>query len=183
MHAGHLTFALQSLQAANLDKVIFMPERRPRTKQQVEHFGHRVAMLKNAIKPYQQFEVIESVDLNFSVKRTVPQLKGLYPERDFVYLFGSDVATDLGSWPQAPSLIKDSEFVIGLRAQTDRTQIHKIVESWPAEPKSVTVFDSYAPDVSSGKIRQALRTKKTTQGVLKSVERYSDHHWLYISLA
>jgi nicotinate-nucleotide adenylyltransferase len=58
VHSGHISFALQSLKAAKLDKVYFLPERRPRNKQQVEHFGHRVAMLKRAIKPYPEFNVL-----------------------------------------------------------------------------------------------------------------------------
>ena len=183
VHAGHIAFALQALQAASLDRLIFMPERRPRGKDQVEHFGHRVAMLKNALKPHPQFEVYESVDMNFSVKRTVPQLKVYYPNADFVYIFGSDVIDSVADWPYAKSLINNGEFVIGLRENADRESIHKIVENWPVEPKTVTIFESYAPGVSSNKIREALRSKKDTAGILKSVERYSDRHWLYVSVA
>ena len=182
VHAGHIAFALQSIQAAQLDRVIFMPERRPRSKDQVEHFGHRVAMLKNALKPHPQFEVYESVDMNFSVKRTVPQLKVYYPNTDFVYLFGSDVIGGVGDWPYAKSLVKNGEFVIGLRENADRQSIHEIVENWSVEPKTVTIFESFAPGVSSNKIREALRSNKDTAGILKSVERYSDRHWLYVSV-
>lgn len=183
VHAGHITFALQALKAAKLDKVVFMPERRPRNKTQVEHFGHRVAMLKNALNPHPQFEVFESVDMNFSVKRTVPQLKVYYPDANFIYLFGSDVVGSLADWPNISTLIKNGEFIVGLRENADRQAIHKLVEGWPEEPKSVTIFESYAPSVSSNKIREALRTKKEAEGILKSVERYSDRNWLYISVA
>ena len=183
VHAGHLTFALQSMQAAKLDKVIFMPERRPRSKDHVEHFGHRVAMLRNALKPHPQFEVFESVDMNFSVKRTVPQLKVYYPKADFIYLFGSDVIGSISDWPQAKALIENGEIVIGLRENAVRQDIHNIVENWPAEPKAVSIFESFAPSVSSNKIREALRSKKGTEGILKSVERYSDKNWLYVSVA
>jgi nicotinate-nucleotide adenylyltransferase len=183
VHAGHITFALQSLQAAKLNKVYFLPERRPRDKQNVEHFGHRVAMLRRAIKPHPQFDVLELVDVSFSVERTLPFLQGQFPDSELVFLFGSDVIPGLADWPKASNLLKSGELVVGLRTSHDRQSIHKIVEAWPAQPKAVTIFESYAPDVSSGNIRQALRMRQPTSGLLKSVERYSDRNWLYVSLA
>jgi nicotinate-nucleotide adenylyltransferase len=183
VHSGHITFALQALKAAKLDKVYFLPERRPRAKQHVEHFGHRVAMIRRAIKPHPQFDVLEMVDVNFNVERTLPHLQKEFPKSQLVFLFGSDVVTGLADWPQAENLLKKGELVVGLRSQNNRDEIKRIIEGWQTQPKAVTIFDSFAPDVSSGKIRQALRLRKPAQGLLKSVERYSDHHWLYVSLA
>lgn len=183
VHVGHITFALQSLQAAKLDKVYFLPERRPRDKQQVEHFGHRSAMLNKAAKPHPQFEVLELVDVSFSVARTLPFLKNKFPNDELVFLFGSDVVVNLADWPKSDSLLKAGDLVIGIRSKDSRNKIKRIVESWPIQPKAVTMFDSYAPAVSSGKIRDALRRRKKADGLLKSVERYSNHHWLYVSLA
>lgn len=182
VHAGHVAFALQSLQAASLDKIYFLPERRPRGKQQVEHFGHRVGMLNKALQPYNQLEVMELVDVNFSIARTLPFLQKQFPKDELIFLFGSDVIASLAEWLNADKLIKDGELVIGLRSQNDRQEIHAVVESWSVQPRAVTIFDSHAPDVSSGKIRDALRLRKPAKGSLKSVERYSDHHWLYISV-
>lgn len=183
VHAGHITFALQSVQVAKLDMVYFLPERRPRAKQQVEHFGHRVAMLNKATKPYKQFEVMELVDVSFSIERTLPFLERQFPDSELVFLFGSDVIGGLVGWPKSDRLIKKGELVIGLRSQDDRADIHKTVEAWPEQPRSVTIFDSFAPDVSSGKVRDALRERKPAAGLLKSVERYSNNNWLYVSLA
>lgn len=183
VHAGHIAFALQAIDAAKLDKVYFLPERRPRAKQQVEHFGHRVAMLSRALKPHPRLEVMELVDVSFSVERTLPFLARKFPDDSLVFLFGSDVVPGIAAWPKADRLLKDNEFVFGLRHDDKREHIHKLVEGWTSQPKAVTVFESFAPDVSSGKIREALRLHKKAKGTLKSVERYSDHNWLYVSLA
>lgn len=183
VHAGHVTFALQVLKAAELDKVYFLPERRPRGKQQVEHFGHRVAMLRRALGPHPRFEVLEMVDVSFSVRRTVPQLQRQFKDAELIFLFGSDVVPGLADWPQADQLLLDHELVIGLRAQDDHDSLKAIIESWPVSPKLVTMFPSYAPDVSSGVVREALRRHQAVPGLLTSVERYSDRHWLYVSLA
>lgn len=183
VHSGHIAFALQALEAARLDAIYFLPERQPRGKPQVEHFGHRVGMLERALKPHPKLHVMELVDVNFSVKRTLPRLRQRFPEADLVFLFGSDVVPGLAGWPQAPQLLKDHELVIGIRSRDNREDLRGIIENWPVQPKAVVMFDSYAPDVSSGIVREALRKgQPAAPGLLTSVERYSDRHWLYVSL-
>jgi len=182
VHAGHISFALQAAAAANLDELYFLPERRPRAKTNVEHFGHRIAMLKQAIKPYKNFGVLELVDVNFSVQRTAPFLNQKFEDCDLVYLFGSDVVPKIEQWPNVENFLKNAELVIGLRAQDDKDSVHRIIENWQSQPKLVTVFDSFAPDVSSGNVREGLKKRQATSGLLKSVERYSNRHWLYVSL-
>ncbi|MEK7594286.1 MAG: hypothetical protein AAB436_01445 [Patescibacteria group bacterium] len=182
VHSGHVTFALQALQATKLDKVYFLPERQPRNKRNAEHFGHRVAMLLRAIKPHPQFDVLELVDVNFSVERTLPKLQKQFEGDQLVFLFGSDILAGLQDWPKAEKLLAETELVIGLRHQDNREAMHKIIEAWPLKPKVLTMFPSYAPEVSSGRVREALRSQQSTQGILKSVERYSNKNWLYVSL-
>ena len=184
VHSGHVAFALQAIQASHLDEIYFLPERQPRGKHQVEHFGHRVGMLERALKPHPRLHVLELVDVNFSVKRTLPQLEQRFQDSHLVFLFGSDIVPGFVDWPYANRLLKEYELIIGIRSRDNRDDLRKIIEGWQAQPKSVTMFDSYAPDVSSGIVREALRTgKPKTPGVLSSVERYSDRHWLYVSLA
>lgn len=183
VHSGHIAFALQSLQAAKLDQVYFLPERRPRAKQQVEHFGHRVAMLKRALKPHPQFDVLELVDVSFSVERTLSSLQKKFAGSELVFLFGSDLVPGLADWPNADRFLESTELVIGIRSQDEPAVLHKIIENWAVQPKLLTMFASYAPEVSSGLIREALRHGQPVPGLLTSVERYSDHHWLYVSLA
>lgn len=183
VHSGHITFALQALRAAELDVVYFLPERRPRAKRQVEHFAHRVAMLKRALKPHQQFKVLELVDVSFSTKQTLPSLQQQFSGSQLVFLFGSDIVPGLAAWPYAERLLIDNELVIGLRAQHDHDSVQHIIEAWPTQPKAVTMFPSYAPKVSSGQVRKALRKHQPAEGLLASVERYSNRNWLYITLA
>ncbi len=183
VHAGHIAFGLQAMQAAGLDKIYFLPERRPRGKHHVEHFGHRVAMLRRALRPHPQFEVLELVDVSFSVERTLPFLQTQFPDSQLVFLFGSDVVGSLAQWPNAERLLQDGELVIGLRAQDDDVMVRQAIEAWPIQPKMLTMFNSFAPNVSSGQVREALRQRQATPGLLSSVERYSDRNWLYVSLA
>jgi nicotinate-nucleotide adenylyltransferase len=183
VHSGHVAFALQAMDAAGLDEVYFLPERQPRGKQQVEHFGHRVGMLEHALKPHPQLKVLELVDANFSIARTLPELRRRFAGSELVFLFGSDVVPSIGEWPNASRFLTDLELVVGIRSRDNREDLKRIVEAWQPQPRSVIMFDSYAPDISSGIIREALRTGNPTPGLLASVERYSDRHWLYVSLS
>jgi nicotinate-nucleotide adenylyltransferase len=182
VHAGHVAFAIQAMERAKLDSVYFMPERQPWHKQGVEHFAHRVAMLKRAARPHPQFGVLELPDINFSVQRTLPRLQKQFPGSQLVFLFGSDAISDLPEWPHIASLLESCELVVGMRNELDQRTVNKDIAGWPVQPKVITIFASYAPDVSSGKIRDALRKRTYVRGVLKSVEHYSNLHWLYVSL-
>jgi nicotinate-nucleotide adenylyltransferase len=183
VHAGHIAFALQALQSARLDRIYFVPERQPRHKHGVEHFGHRVAMLKRAMLPHPQFEVLELVDINVSVVRTFPKLQQQFAGQQLVFLFGSDVVATLPTWPLAERLLETSELIIGVRKHTSAKKLQQKIEGWYQQPKALHVIASYAPHISSGKVRQALYSRRPVAGLLRSVERYSDRHWLYVSLA
>lgn len=184
VHAGHVAFALQALKAAKLDALYFLPERQPRHKKGAEHFAHRKAMLEQAATPHSKFSVLELPDVNFSVQRTLPRLQQLHPNDQLVFVFGSDVVPGLASWPYNEQLLKTAEIVIGLRSggQTGE-DTKRIISSWKQKPKKVIIFNSFAPDISSGTMREALRQRQPVRGLLASVVRYSNKHWLYVSIA
>lgn len=182
VHAGHIAFALQAMQAARLDQIVFLPERSPQHKPGVEHFAHRVAMLQRAITPYPQMAVLELADKRFTVQRTWPQLQTLFGGATLVLLMGSDAALKLPNWPQAATLLRQSELVIGVRSAHQVHEITAEMNSWQTQPCQRYVLESFAPHVSSTAIRQALQERQTAHGLLASVRRYAHHNWLYVSL-
>ncbi len=182
VHSGHISFALQALTQAGLDKVYLMPERHHRQKTDVVHYAHRVAMLRQAIKPHPGLALLETADISFSVDRTLPRLKRQFATDELVFLMGSDLLGGLAGWPGVDKLIGGFELVIGVR-DGDQTKLPQLIGQLPFKPKRLQLINSYASGVSSTKIREALRSRSETKGVLTSVERYSNRNWLYISLA
>lgn len=183
VHAGHIGFALQAIEKAGLSAVYFLPERQPRHKQGVEHFAHRVAMLKAAARPHPRLHVLELVDVNFSVERTLPKLRQKFKNNGLVFLIGSDQVAHLPQWPRAERLLGGAGLVVGVRNTHDAEGIEKQIAGWQQQPQSLHVFESFAADVSSGGIREALRLGRPIRGLLTSVRRYSDRHWLYVSFS
>jgi nicotinate-nucleotide adenylyltransferase len=182
IHAGHVAFALQAIEEANLDEVVIMPERRPRFKDGPEHYGHRIAMAKRAIKPHKKLSVLETADKRFSVKRTLPQLRNTFADADLVLLVGSDVAEHIPDWYDVERLLKTCELVVGVRGGQSPKAVRGLIEGWQQQPKNLHVFQSYEAAVSSGSVRAALRAGNYTKGLLQSVHRYARHNWLYVSV-
>lgn len=183
VHAGHISFALQALAVAKLDAVYFLPERRPRNKTGVEHFGHRVAMLKRASRPHRKLHVLELEDTSLTVATSLPRLQKRFRGAQLVMLMGSDVAVHLPKWDNSQQLLPQIELVVGVRSADTDTLTTESIGRWKVPPKAAHIFESQAPAVSSRKIREALRHRTQVPGLLTSVERYSNRNWLYISLA
>lgn len=181
IHAGHISFALQAIDESKLDKVYFLPERYRSDKSDVEHFGHRVAMIRQAVKPHNRLGLIELSDITFSVDRTLPKLESKFSNDQLVFLLGSDQLKFIKDWPNVDRLLKKTELVVGIR-ERDQDSIKSLVKNLKSTTKKISLIDSYAPKVSSSKIRDALRRHQDTEGILTSVRRYSNQNWLYISL-
>lgn len=181
VHVGHISFALQAVDAAKLDKVYLMPERHNRLKKDVAHYGHRVAMVRQAIKPHRRLDLLETTDISFTVDRTLPRLNQQFNGSQLVFLVGSDSLKSMPKWSNIEKLLINSELVVGIR-EDDEIIIQNLVDALPVKPKKLIVVDSFAANVSSSKIREALRMSQEAEGILTSVRRYSNKNWLYISL-
>jgi nicotinate-nucleotide adenylyltransferase len=179
IHLGHITFALQATKLADLDELYFLPERQPTNKDVQELFGHRVAMVKRAIKPYKKFKILELDEKHFSVSKTFSKLQSKFSIDQLVFLFGSDIVPNLIKWPDVNKLLSSSEIVIGIREGDSQKELTKLTNKWPA--MGVFYIDSYAPKVASIKIRSALNQSKKADGLLSSVSKYIRKNWLYIS--
>lgn len=183
VHAGHIAFALQALQAANLDAVYIMPEREPRYKTGVEHYGHRTAMITRALRPHAQLKLLETQDRNFTVTRTLPRLEKLFPGAQLVVLCGPDVLANMALWPHISNLLKKCELCVGLRTNTTRRTMYKCINDLPIPPIKTYIITSLHPEVSSSSIRHhhsANGRGERPYGLLASVAAYIRREWLYV---
>ena len=180
VHAGHIAFALQAVEAAKLDAVYFLPERRPRHKQGVEHVGHRSAMLERALKPHSKLHVLELPDKQFTVLRTLPRIRTKFPHEQLVFLVGSDVAKYMAGWPSVARLFSAAELCIGRRKEDSEGAIFDALAQAPSQPIKTTIIESHDKRVSSSAIRLALYEHRHIAGLLQSVRDYVKREWLYI---
>ena len=149
VHTGHIAFALAAIHQANLERVIFLPERHPRNKLNVTPFNSRLDMIKLAIQNHPFFGVAELEEEQFTVAATLCVLQQRYG-RDLSLLIGADVAATLHSWPEIDQLVKKMEFVVALRHGDSEAEIVKTLEQTGAR---FTCFVSPNKEAASRKVR------------------------------
>ena len=109
-------------------------------------------------------------------------LQQKFKHAQLIFLFGSDVIRTLPDWPYAKRLLQVSELVIAAREGHETSSLQAEITGWEQQPLAVTMLVSFAPSVTSTSVRAALRSRQPVKGLLQSVARYSDHHWLYVSV-
>lgn len=185
VHAGHIAFALQAAEVAELDKVYFLPEQIPRRKVGVTHYAHRIAMLKLALKLHPKLKVLDITDKQFSVNRTLPKIKKLLPSSELYFLVGSDMIDLLLSdnapkqWPDYENFLSQVTLITGVREEKQLKSYTK--KSQKLQPKSI-VITSKRPYASSRDIRSAVARGKEHNDLLQSLKSYIKENWLYASV-
>lgn len=178
VHGGHIAFALDAIKAAALDKVYLLPEARPRRKQGVTHYAHRLAMLKLALKPYAKLDVMELPDKQFNVTRTLPRIKKKLPDSELHLLIGSDTLGFLntGQWPDTELLLSQVKLIVGVRSSHDAEVSKRLLEEMNSDG---LVAEAAKPGASSRDIRRAIGQGRSHPHALKSLDGYIKRNWLY----
>ncbi len=186
VHAGHVAFALRSIETADLDTVYFIPEAMPRRKSGVTHYAHRVAMLRLALRPYQKLQVLELPDKQFSMQKTVPRLRAKFGDASLHMLVGSDVLAMLSSeeareqWPGYEQLLTQFKLVVGVRSELEQVAIQEMLVK--LQPEGFTV-ETKRRHISSRSIRRAIMQGNQENDLFSSLEAYVRTNWLYVSPA
>ncbi|MDB5183123.1 MAG: Cytidyltransferase-related protein [Candidatus Saccharibacteria bacterium] len=183
MHKGHISFALQSLETAGLDEVVFVPEPRPRYKGDVTHQSHRIAMINLAIKAYPKLGVLELPDKQFTVGTSLPRLIQKYPDAQLLMLIGTDVLSHISVWPNVKALLKKVGLVVAVRGEKDERHAFQLLANLPVEPPETHVLVSNFKAVAARDIRDAIRSGDKPNGMLESVNQYAKKNWIYESVA
>ena len=157
VHEGHISLCLESIRRYNLEKVVILPEKIPRSKKPASNMSHRVILLDDVARQYSQLTVIKLEDKQFSVKDTLPKLQRMFKGAKLVLLMGSDVAyTLLYRWDHLEDLLRNTSLIIGLRnddKERDIKQIIRKLESKYGEKVSAEIFQSPKPYIASSQMR------------------------------
>lgn len=104
VHNGHINFAKAALELGKIDKVIFLPEIKPRGKMKVTPIEQRLTMLKLATADESNMEVRSLPDEQFTIATTLPELQKMFDGDEIVFLMGVDVARNIVNWPNIDKL-------------------------------------------------------------------------------
>ncbi len=181
IHAGHVSFASAVLKRYQLDKIFFLVEPRPRRKQGVKAFEHRIAMVRIALKNTPKMGTIILGQARFSPHETLPLLKARFKGAELHMLMGEDMLNHLADWPHINDLVQEVHFIIGVRRQSvaDTKELLRGLEQTRGLRLRYIVFEARDATISSSTARRALRKGHIPEGLDSEVLDYIQRHKLY----
>lgn len=153
IHSGHLSFALAAIQESSLDRVYFLPERSPRHKPAASDYVYRLRALIKTARDYDQLDVLDYADREFTVHETLPQIVTKFPDATLVFLVGSDVLSNMHTWKNLHKLIERCDFAIGVRDHSSRSEILLTLSQIGIDSKRATIIRTAQAHMSSSQIR------------------------------
>lgn len=188
IHLGHLLLAVHSYEELDLDRVIFIPARRP------PHKGHpaagaaqRLQMVRLAVANDERFLVCDC-----EINRTTPSYtidtvrelqQSLGSETQLFWLIGSDMLEDLPTWRKVNELVDMIDIVVVQRAGQPPADFSALRPSLAVE--QINRIQGHAIEVpligvSSTMVRERIAQELSLRHfVPESVEKYITENKLY----
>jgi len=177
VHAGHIVFALKAQKIAGLERVYFVPERKPQRGAEPEHYVHRSVMLARALKPYRQFSIFDLPDARLTSRSLTRVVEALPPADLSLLTTASDLLWHEGD---LPALYRKLHLVIAVTSHGQMAEVLAHLTAAPGNFGNITFVDIGTDHISSAEVRKGLRTGRQVRGLLPSVLRYARGHWLYL---
>ena len=136
-------------------------------------------MLRLALKPHPDLDVLELPDKQFNVSRTLIKLQRRFPDSELHLLIGADVLKGLRAWPMAEKLLASTRLIVGVR-DSSQPAVESLIQL--LQPEAL-VLPSSRPKASSREIRTALMRGQDHTELLSSLKKYIQTNWLYVWVA
>lgn len=167
VHEGHLDLARACRDAAGLDAVLFLANRRPPHKEQAHASGyHRHAMLALATADEPAFVADPRELRREGPSYTIDTLEELgveRPDAELYFLTGADSLRDLPSWRRWRELLERATFVVVGRSGLGAAAT--LAAQQPGFPADrVIAVDHEPPPVSSTDLRRRLAAGERPSG-------------------
>lgn len=119
IHYGHLRAAEEAREWLRLNKILFIPSRKPPLKSKdIAKPKHRFEMVEIAISDNPFFQ-LSDIEYRISGKsytvKTINALKKQYPAMEFYFILGTDAFLDIENWWHPEELVSLTDFVILMR--------------------------------------------------------------------
>lgn len=187
-HIGHLILAEYSLEALNLDKVLFVPVGSHPVKGDDTRLPpeHRVEMLTRAIADNPVFELsmidVEREGPHYSADM-LAIIQEKMPEAQLYFLMGSDNLRELPTWAHAEDLYQIARIAVMQRSDEDiDPTMHESTLVGLAEKIDIIPAPLSGVWISSTDITERLKEGKSVRYLIPDVVRhYIQEHSLYAS--
>lgn len=182
-HVGHLAVAQAAIEAADLDRLLWMPAATPphkRADASLALAADRLAMTHLAVAGNRRFEVsdleVARGGVSFTID-TLRRLRALHPGRQLALVVGGDSLAGFPTWREAEAIVALARLVVYARPGTPLSVSDALAPH-------VTVVDAPALDVSSSAIRAMLAAGRSARYLVPdAVLAYAARRGLYAATA
>ena len=181
-HIGHLILADEGRAALGLDKVLWVLTPFPphKSNRRITSLEYRMMMVEESIKGNPNFQLskadIDRPPPHYSVG-TMEWLVRRHPERDFIYLMGSDSYQDLPTWHEPHRFVELCAGLGVMRRKRAELEITAVEKEIPGISAKTHAFDAPLIGISGREIRQRVRNGAPYQylvphGVSEIIHQY-----------
>ncbi len=182
-HLGHITAALQAVDALCLDKVLMIPAGVAPHKQLPSNSPtpwQRLEMLRLAVRGNSKIEVSD-IELRREGKsytyQTILQLKQMYPRDELILLMGTDMFLSLDSWKNPQIILENAAVGVLYRGQADEKDA--IAAKMAQMNGKIFLVENDVLTVSSTDLRRMLIMNCADSFLPKGVSAYVAENGLY----
>jgi len=189
IHNGHLAIAKAAYEQFSLEKVLFLPSKKPPHKRnrKIAQDKERMDMVKLAIEPYPffVFSEIEMEREGYSyTSDTLETLKIKYPEYELCFIIGADSLHYIEDWHETQKIFDLSRILCAPRYPNTKREDYQCREELKVKFRANIDFIDMEPvNISSHEILLHLRTGKEVRNQMpETVYDYIKEHHLYHAL-
>lgn len=158
VHEGHILFALSTCDQFGLDKVVLVPEKKPRRKEPVASYEQRVQMLELALSNYDNLALFESSADQHTIGTTLEEVQNEFQVEKPTLIMGADVFEFVPTWApedRLDALMDRVEFLVALRTEDDGEIVIPLADKIDADAQFVPAPIS---SISSSLIRSGKKS-------------------------
>ena len=162
-HIGHISAALQAVDALRLDRLLLIPDRIAPHKQLPEGSAtpeQRLKMLEIAAKNYPQLEVSDMELLREGTSYTyltVLELKEKYPDGELMLLMGTDMFLSFDKWKKPDIILQNAALGVLYRGEKgEKAAIEAKKQEMEASGAKIELVQNDVVTISSTDLRRML---------------------------
>ncbi|HAA25466.1 MAG TPA: nicotinate-nucleotide adenylyltransferase [Ruminiclostridium sp.] len=186
IHMGHLIIAEYVRDHFQLEKVLFVPAKKPPHKGSVDDqtSQHRFNMVQIATSDNPFFDV-SAIELNRKgisyTSDTLKELKSLYPNKKLYFICGADSIVNLSTWHSIGSIFAYADMIAVKRFDVNETDV-KNMSRWLTDQYNAVIHYCDMPyiEISSTMVRERIKNGLSVRYMVpEGVLKYIQLHRLY----
>ena len=188
VHYGHLEAAKQALNALDLAELWLMPAAENGMKKRGQYLSGelRKRLLETALRDTASTQMkLSTLELDRGgvsyTYDTYMELRKLYPQDDFYFIYGSDCLNTIEKWYQSRFLLEHLQLCFLRRAGYNSVEEeHQLKYLSNQYGGNLTLLECSLPDISSSMVRNLCKNKQDISGLVpQSVEALIYDEGLY----